>query len=531
MPHPLTEMSLEEQLGQLFMVGFWETTPSQGLIDLIQNDHVGGIILFSRNIQDAQQLRTLTHELQRIAQDAGQRFPLLIAIDQENGIVQRLGHAGTQFPGNMALGAIGAEQVAYDVALATGRELRALGITMNLAPVVDVNNNSANPVIGVRSFGENPQHVAGLARAAVRGYRAAGIISTLKHFPGHGDTTIDSHLALPLISHELNRLNAVELVPFRSGIAAGADSIMLAHIVFPALTQDSYPATIAPAVIQGLLREQLGFTGMVISDCMEMHAIAKTIGTQRACVMALQAGVDVVLVSHTYALQRSSMETVRTAVLANEVSLQRVQQAVGRVLNLKQRFLSWEETAAVNILTAEEEQAHRQLSNVAYERSTTLLRNADNLLPLRLTPDKRLLVLSLRDKAQTLAEDRHYPSEILIDIVRRHHATVETLHIPPIVTASVHEQVRQAALEADIIIAVMVNALLDQQQAQLMHLLLQTGRPIIGIVAGIPYDIQAFPDLHTCLLTYEYTRPALEAAVGVLFGAISPQGQVPVSIS
>src|SRR6266849_3979956 len=239
------EMTLEEQAGQVLMAGFWGSTPSQEIIDLIQHYHVGNIILFSRNVRDARQVFELTRSLQQIAREAGQRYPLFIAIDQENGIVQRLGEATTIFPGNMALGAIGTEEMAYKVASATGQELKALGINMNLAPVVDINNNPANPVIGVRSFGEDPQQVARLGAAMVKGYHAAGILSCLKHFPGHGDTAVDSHLALPMIPYTLERLAAVELLPFRSGIEAGAESVMIAHISFPALTRQAIsPATL-----------------------------------------------------------------------------------------------------------------------------------------------------------------------------------------------------------------------------------------------------------------------------------------------
>src|SRR6266849_754509 len=330
------EMTLEEQAGQVLMAGFWGSTPSQEIIDLIQHYHVGNIILFSRNVRDARQVFELTRSLQQIAREAGQRYPLFIAIDQENGIVQRLGEATTIFPGNMALGAIGSEEIAYEVAQATGRELKALGINMNLAPVVDVNNNPANPVIGVRSFGEDPQQVARLGAAMVKGYRAAGVLSCLKHFPGHGDTEVDSHLALPTIPYTLERLEALELVPFRRGIEAGAESVMIAHISFPALTRQAIsPATLSPAIVQGLLREKLGFNGVVLSDCMEMKAISDTFGTERAAVMALQAGIDLVLVSHNYTRQRGSFEAIRAAVQASELSPQVIQQAAERVVGLK----------------------------------------------------------------------------------------------------------------------------------------------------------------------------------------------------
>ena len=226
--HPLYPLSLrnrnsEEEKGRYMDNYTWGTTPSQEVIDLISRYHVGNVLLFSRNVREAGQVLELTASLQAIAKEAGQRYPLFIAIDQENGIVQRLGEAATIFPGNMALGAIGSDEIAFKVALAAGRELQALGINMNLAPVVDVNNNPANPVIGVRSFGEDAQQVARLGAAMVRGYGAAGILSCLKHFPGHGDTAVDSHLALPLIPYDLERLEALELVPFRGGIEAGAE--------------------------------------------------------------------------------------------------------------------------------------------------------------------------------------------------------------------------------------------------------------------------------------------------------------------
>src|SRR6266705_4173449 len=330
------DMTLEERIGQILMVGFWGTTPSPEIIDLIQRYHVGNIILFSRNIRNARQVLELTQSLQMIAKEAGQRYSLLIAIDQENGIVQRLGEAATIFPGNMALGAIGSEEIAYRVALATGNELKALGINMNLAPVVDVNNNPANPIIGVRSFGEDPLLVARLGAAMVKGYQAAGILSCLKHFPGHGDTAVDSHLSLAVIPYALQRLEALELVPFKSGMKAGAESVMIAHVAFPTLAeQNTLPATLSPSIVEGLLREQLDFKGVILSDCMEMQAISDTFDSERAAVMALRAGIDLVLVSHEYTHQRASLEAIQAAIQSHELNAEVVRQAADHVLRLK----------------------------------------------------------------------------------------------------------------------------------------------------------------------------------------------------
>jgi len=531
-------MTLEEQIGQLLVVGFRGTTATPEIVDLIQNYHVGGIILFSRNVQDAQQVLELTHSLQMIAQTAGHRSPLLIAIDQENGMVQRLGHGSTQFPGNMALGATGSEQMAYDVAQATGRELKALGINMNLAPVVDVNNNPANPVIGVRSFGEDPHQVARLGAAAVKGYRAGGVIATLKHFPGHGDTAVDSHLALPTIPYTLERLEEIELIPFRSGIEAGADSVMIAHISFPAITQqDVLPAIVSPAVVQGLLREKLGFEGVIISDCLEMKAIADTIGTERGAVMALQAGADLALVSHTYMRQRGSAEAIQAAVQTGELLPEVVSQAAERVLRLKERLLSWDDLPAAPIPEWVGGTAHQQLRDRIYELSTTLVRNEDALLPLHLDPNKRLLVISPQKEPLTQAEDRHYPEEFLVKSIRQRHEHVNAIFIAPTSQINPHattyderEEILRTAGASDVIIMATLNAHLDWKQSELMQSLIRSGRPIIGIAVGNPYDLLAFPQLRSYLVTYEYTEPALAAAVRVLFGEIQPCGRLPVSL-
>ena len=518
------DMTLEERIGQTLMVGFAGTTASREVIELIQRYHVGNIILFSRNVRDAEQVRKLTRSLQEAAREAGHIYPLLIAIDQENGIVQRLGEAATLFPGNMALGAIGSEEVAFDVALATGRELKALGITMNLAPVVDVNNNAANPVIGVRSFGEDPRLVARLGSAMVKGYQDAGSISCLKHFPGHGDSAVDSHLAMPLIPHSLERLEALELVPFRAGIEAGVGSVMIAHVAFPALTHDeALPATLSSAIIVGLLREKVGYEGVIVSDCLEMQAISDTFGTEPAALMALRAGIDLALVSHTFSRQRGSFEAIREAVLTGELSAQVVQRAAERIVKLKARYLSWNE-AAVNIDYA----AHARLQERAYELATTLVRNDDALLPLRLQEGESIVVVSPARNTMTMVEDRFYADDLLLDILRRYARDVSVLAVAAENNyRELWEEVRKNA----IFIVATVNAHLDEEQANVVRFLIANDRRVIGIAVRNPYDLEVFPQLRTFLATYEYTRPALVAAARVIFGEREAQGHLPVSVS
>jgi beta-N-acetylhexosaminidase len=524
-------MTPKEQIGQVLAVGFHHTTPSEDIIDLIQNHHVGNIILFKRNIDNVRQVRELTHSLQIIARESGHRYPLLIMIDQENGMVRRFGRSTTIFPGNMALGAIGSERIAYDIALATGRELKALGINMNLAPVVDVNNNPANPVIGVRSFGEDPQLVARLGVAMVKGYRTAGIITSLKHFPGHGDTAVDSHLALPIIPYSMERLEAVELVPFKSGIEAGADSVMLAHMYLPLLMHDEMmPSTVSPTIVTELLRKKLGFGGLIVSDCMEMQALAGTVGTEQGTVKALRAGIDLVLVSHHYSRQRGSLEAIQTAVQGGALSADRVRQAAERVLQLKADRLSWNNLPDTTGTELIGNQAHQQLRDHAYELSTTPVRDADGLLPLRLQPEQRLFILFLQPTNSTQAIDADLAGDALVANIQKRHERVNTLSIASQPTSHEYEAIYQAVKQAAITIVVTANANLDIYQGHLVQQLLQMGQPIIGIAAHNPYDLLAFPELGTYLVTYEYTEPAFDAIVRVLFGEIQAQGHLPVSL-
>ncbi len=523
-------MTLEEQIGQVLAIGFFEPMPTQETIDLIQKYHVGNIILFKRNIQDARQVYELTQYLQRLAHEAGHRQPLLIMIDQENGMVRRFGQNTTIFPGNMALGAIGSEQTAYEVALATGRELKALGINMNLAPDVDVNNNPSNPVIGVRSFGEDPQLVARLGSAMVKGYHDAGIITTLKHFPGHGDTAVDSHLALPTIPYTLERLDSLELLPFKRAIEAGADAIMTAHIYLPLLMQgEMVPATISYEIVTQLLRERLSFQGMIISDCMEMRAVSTIVGVEQGTVKALQAGVDLVLISHHTALQQSSIDAIYTALRNGVLTTERVQNAAERVLQLKARTLSWKAPLSDNFAIIGNE-AHQRLRDSAYTRSTTLVRDTEKLLPLHLQAEQRLLLLFLQPTVFSGAVDIEFAGDALIEHVRQRHLHVDTLTITAQTIQADATKLQQAVDKAALVIVVTANANQDSYQIHIVQQLLHMSKPVIGIAAYNPYDLLAFPELGTYLVTYEYTQPAFAAVAHVLFGEVQAQGHLPVSI-
>jgi beta-N-acetylhexosaminidase len=522
-------MSLDELIGQVLCVGFPDPFPTPEILDLIQNQYVGNIIFFVRNIQSPEQVSQLTHTLQRAARDAGHRYPLFIAVDQENGMVQRLGQGVPSFPGNMALGAVDDEELVHQIALATGQNLRALGINVNYAPDVDVNNNPANPVIGVRSFGEDPQRVATFGAAAVLGYREAGVVSTLKHFPGHGDTAVDSHLSLPVIPHDVERLETLELIPFRRGIEAGADSVMIAHLYLPGLMQQAMvPSTVSPEVITQLLRERLGFAGVIVTDCMEMKAVSETLGTERAAVMALQAGVDQVLVSHTYTRQVGSIQAIKEAVQQGTLSIERLRQSAERVLRLKARLLSWDELGQQ--LDPAALSAHRQLGISAYERSTTLVKDDAGLLPLQLKGDQRLLLVFPQPATHTLAVERFMPGEIFEEAIKSRHPLVDVVAVPAQPNPGAYERLDQAVQQADLTLVVTVNAHLDPQQAEIVKRIMRFGCPVVGVAAYNPYDLLAFQELPTYLATYECTPGAMEAAARVIFGEIQAQGRLPISL-
>ncbi len=532
----ITDMSIEWQIGQLFMVGFWGTEPSRDILQLIVERHVGGVILFSRNIRSAQQTRDLTDALQAAARAAGHPVPLLIATDQENGLVRRLGPDSTAFPGNMALGATGSEELTASVATATGHELLALGINMNLAPVVDVNNNPANPVIGIRSFGENPELVARLGAAAVRGYQQAGVVATLKHFPGHGDTSVDSHLALPSLPYTSERLDAVELVPFRRGIAAGAEAIMTAHLHLPTLVPsgETLPATLSPSIVRGLLRERLGYDGMIMTDCLEMDAVAATVGVARGAVLGLDAGNDLILVSHRADRQHAALDAVRDAVEGGELPAADITSgAVERVLRLKRRRLSWDGAVNRPDLAVVGNPAHRSLARDAYAASTTLIRDTAGVTPLRLAADARLLVVVLPASTMSKAVDIAYDDGALRASIRRFHDNIQVAQIPAGATPEMIYAAAGAAARADAVLLVTMNAHADTVQQRVAGRIVaavRSGVPIIGLAACDPYDAAALPLVGAYLASYDYTPPALAAAVDVLFGHAEARGHLPVSL-
>jgi beta-N-acetylhexosaminidase len=316
------------------MLGFDGTLVSPEWAELQARYKPGGMILFARNLEDPAQIIELTNGLQT----RSPHTPLLIAIDQEGGRVSRLPKGFTVFPPCGVVGACRSEELAYAAAAVTAAELRAVGVNMNMAPVLDVHSNQDNPIIGDRAYGTEPDVVAELGVAAVRGFQGKGVVACGKHFPGHGDTSTDSHKELPVVKASAEVLFERELPPFRRAIAEGLASIMTAHVVYPALDAQR-PATLSPAILTGLLREQLGFDGVIVTDDLEMHAIVDHHGIGDAAVQAFLAGADILLICKDHDRAVAAMEAVRKAVESGIISPDRLDTSVRRIMQLKRKFL------------------------------------------------------------------------------------------------------------------------------------------------------------------------------------------------
>ncbi|SAM03199.1 hypothetical protein [Absidia glauca] len=522
----------DQKIGQLLMCGFHGLEPTAEIIHLIEHYHLGSVILFSRNIDTPGQVKALTRRLQQVAKAAGHTRPLFIAVDQENGVVRRLGQSGTYLPGNMALGAMDDDGAAAAVATATAHELRALGIQWNLAPVMDVNNNALNPVIGVRSYGQDPNQVARLGMAQVKAYQAAKVATSVKHFPGHGDTATDSHLGVPVIDKTIEQLEAVELVPFRQAVAHGADSIMVGHMVVPQLSKQS--ASLARPVAHGLLREKMQYDGVVITDCLEMDAIKDTVGCGVGAVMALAAGNDVVMISHTAEFQLDAFAKIHEALDNNSLDSEALDRSLARVAALKDKYLSWDDDDKdLSVIGCPD---HQALSQRLYDAVPTLVRNNANVLPLGdgLKAGDKLLFLAAHVPLTLAIDSEPDPFHSFYDSLRRRHANTDYV----IYKENDDDDDDDDAIgdrriqEAAFVIVGTANANLHPFQVDLVkrvHRLVGDAKLVVAAVIN-PYDLMAFPDIATYLVTYEYTPPAHEAVAKVLFGEIKASSRLPVTI-
>jgi beta-N-acetylhexosaminidase len=516
----LEEMSLEQKVGQVFMLGFEGTTLTTTNRALIQGLHLGGVTLFARNIVNGAQLARLNADLQTIADP----LPLFISVDQEGGLVIRVTEGATILPGNMALGATGDPDLARRVAEASASELLAMGINMNLAPVVDVNTNPLNPVIGVRSFGSEVGLVSEFGVQTIQGLQSNRVSAVGKHFPGHGDTDVDSHRDLPVVAHSMDRLQSVELLPFKAAMQAGVDGIMTAHVYLPSIEpQADLPATLSKSVLSGLLRTQLGYQGLILTDALDMDAIKKERSAAEAAVVAFEAGADMLLIAGIKADDRMRLgdgpPALLAAVTSGRVSEERLNASVLRILEAKARrgvlpgAAIAPATPDVSVLNSPD---HRALALDVARRAVTLQRDAQHLLPV--SAADRVLVVTPEVPTRSLVQDDQLSSN-LTDAVRT--------FAPSAASASSSTTATNAARNADVIVLATYDLVLDPDQQALVRTLAATGKPVIGVGLRGPYDAAAAPEVGTFLTVYGDRPIHLQAAAEALFGKLTPSAKAP----
>ncbi|MFE7759498.1 glycoside hydrolase family 3 protein [Streptomyces sp. NPDC057418] len=543
----IARMSLEEKVGQLFVMrvyGHSATAPDQADIDanlseigvrtaaeLISTYHVGGIIYFAwaHNTRDPHQIAALSNGIQRAGLAGPTPLPLLVSTDQEHGIVCRVGEPATLLPGAMALGAGGSRSDARAAGRIAGAELAAVGINQNYAPVADVNVNPANPVIGVRSFGSDPDSVAGLVAAQVKGYQGAGIAATAKHFPGHGDTNTDSHTGLPYIHHTREQWAELDAPPFRAAVAAGIDSIMTAHIVVPALDPSEDPATLSRPILTGILREELGYDGVVVTDSLGMEGVRTKYGDERVPVLALQAGVDQLLNPPNLSV---AWNAVLEAVKSGEISVARVEESVLRILRLKAKLGLFRDpyVTARGVDRTVGVPAHLAAADRIAEHTTTLLANTGSLLPLSRRSHRNLLVVGA-DPASPSGTTGP-PTTTLAGAFEELGFTATVLSTGTAPSQAKIAEAVAAAQGKDAVIVGTYNVSATSSQRTLVSALAATGVPVVTVAIRNPYDIArlAGTGYTASLATYSWTDVELRAAARVIAGRAEPEGRLPVPV-
>jgi beta-N-acetylhexosaminidase len=516
----MNSLSLREKIGQLIVTGFPEPRVTEDLKNLVTEYKIGNIILFSHNVQNAAQLKRLCTELQRlITNNTG--YPALISIDQEGGRVTRLPADAVNIPGAMAIASTGRPENAYAAGRITARELCALGINFNLAPVLDINNNKQNPVINVRSYGDTAETVEEYGLQMMRGLQDGGVLASIKHFPGHGDTSVDSHLGLPVIEKSIEQLMELELKPFVAAIESGAEAITTAHILFPAIEKDRVPATMSGTIITDLLKKKMGYEGLVISDCLEMDAVRQYYGTAQGALGALKAGVHLVFVSHTPSLVKETVEVIEQAVQSGELPMSIVDEAVEKVFFYKMKYGKLAETA----LSVVGSEVHRRAAAAISVESICHVRG--NLPVVEKNDNDTIFVGSYpyrADQASSRVNTRLSFPEAVADAFSAAHVMV---NIDPD-QDEIDEVLKQVHGYAKVVIG-MYNALDNLGQLKLVNRLSANGHQVIAVALGKPYDLKALEGDVCGLAAFEYTPLAIESLIQVLSGAIAPTGKLSIT--
>jgi len=527
----LAKMTIEEKVGQMIAWrynGFFFNRDSDSvkeLVELVNGEKIGGLIMFAGEVYETAHLTNFLQEKARI--------PLLIAADFEWGAAMRI-NGTTLFPPLMALGATDSEDLAYQMGKITAIEGRAMGIHMNYAPVVDVNINPDNPVISSRSLGEQPERVGRLAAAFIRGCQENGMIATAKHFPGHGDTALDSHNLMPAIKADIVRLEEVELYPFAQAIRAGVESVMTAHLFVPALDPTpGLPATLSPLILTDLLRKKMGFKGLIVTDAMDMGGVTTVFSARDAALKAVQAGVDMVLLPPDLP---GVIDALAQAVQAGIIPESRINDSVRRVLELKAR-LGLPDKRYVDISLLPQKIAsrpHLEMAGRMFEKSVTLVKNEGDILPLTAElPAERIAVLSLSSDA-----GGYYAGETFIRELQKRKPGLSASYADAFTGQEFIREAKAKALDADLVILALFSSLRSgkgsvdflPKHIDLVRELSWAKKKTLVVSFGSPYFLRHFPEVDGYLCLYRNTPQAQEAAARAVCGEVDIEGRLPVSI-
>ncbi|MCY3546352.1 MAG: hypothetical protein OXH49_05685 [Gemmatimonadetes bacterium] len=537
----LETLTLEEKVGQMMMPFIFGDFAPRGSSAatraraMVEDHKVGGVIV---SVGSPTEVAAKLNWLQSLSS-----VPLLIGSDLEAGAGFRfdgiihvptnipLGGA-TRFPALMAVGATGDPGFAYEMGRVTAREALAIGVHVPFAPVLDVNNNPENPVINVRSFGEDPERVATLGAAFVRGIQEQGAIATAKHFPGHGDTGVDSHIALPVIQVGRERMDAVELKPFRRAIGSDLGAIMTAHITVPELTGDRMPATLAPAVMTDLLRGEMGFDGLIITDAMDMAAVDRAFGRGEATVRAIEAGADVILMPPDLGAARSGL---MAAVRSGRVSEERIDRSVLRILNAKARvgLHRWRQVDLGRVAEFVGVEPHTAVAQAVAERSITVLKDERDLLPLLGTRTARVYSVTYR-RTNDIRAGRAFNAGL-----RQTYQRLGTAYVDQNSDAADYEAIlARARGSALTILSLHVgvrtasgSVALPEPAMDFVKALARSSRPSIVVAFGNPYLLSEFPEVGTYLTAWSGVPVAERAAADAILGRIAVTGRTPTRIA
>ncbi len=528
----LKSLTLRQKIGQMInfrLSGEFSNIESEKFkefAEMVVKQGIGGFTVYRGNVNS---VALMTNELQKLS-----KIPLLFSADYERGLRMQMPLTGTPFTTAMGVGATGNSNSAYNQGKIICEEMRAIGVQWQFAPVADLNNNPDNPVINIRSYGENPTKVGEMVSAFSQGTQAANCLSTLKHFPGHGDTATDSHIGLGVINVDKTRLDALELVPFKTAINKGADSVMTAHLAVPKLTGNEIPATLNPQISTDLLRKELGFDGIIVTDAMEMGAIEKNYSREKSVVMAVQAGADVVLLPLSVS---GAIDSIESAVKKGDLTEERINLSVRKILHAKYKLglVNNRLVDIANIARIVERPANVKEANEVAEKSITLLRNDKNLLPLSADKAKKTLylVIAADDEPERIVEGVAFIPE-----VQRRLPNAKIYRLDLRTTQTEFDKVFEESKSYEaIVLAPFVKRAankgtvkLPDLQTNFVRKMLASDKDVAVIAFGSPYLIRQFPEAKTYVVTYAIEEIAQFAATKTLFGEVKFQGKLPVSI-